>query len=627
MSGRRLNRRGARTRRSLRFELLLPALASLLVCSGARADGQEKHFDALVFRPSAAPRDLVMVQKSEIIGHLSPILGLYMDFAFNPLVLVTGDQNETVHAITAGLTVTPVVGLGLFNWFDVTLAVPVVAWQTGSNLRQLGTEGSVPTSALGDMRLAVKVGLPYLNRKDQVKSGFGMALAGNLDIPTGSLKAFTSDGAVAGGPSLIFDYRFGFGLLLAANAGVWLRPGGQFAGVRLGSMASFGLGAEAYVVQRYGISIIGEVYGYPSLTKFPESARQVPAEVLLGIRWQSKYGITITTGGSFGAACGFGAPAVRLFNSITWQPEKSREQEEIDRLQRGHDEENPDPDGDGLIGTADRCPKEAGPPENLGCPDKDSDGDGIVDRIDDCPELAGGPRGKRGCPTAYVKGDQIVILDQVHFATDKDIILPESTPVLQEVAKVLIDNPEIREVRIEGHTDIRASDAYNMNLSQRRVNSVMDYLVKEGIDPSRLNAKGFGHSAPVYDDAGCLGPDEQLTPTCRSMTSKNRRVVFRIVRRGAPQAKAITGTDGASSVLPAKQTALPRQAQEGVLPSRTSVLPKRSTLPTSVLPPSGDHKGMPAQKQKLPSKGVLPRQGTVKKKDAGAKDEPPPPPR
>ena len=94
---------------------------------------------------------------------------------------------------------------------------------------------------------------------------------------------------------------------------------------------------------------------------------------------------------------------------------------------------------------------------------------------------------------------------------------------------------EIQEIVIEGHTDIRAGDAYNMQLSQRRVNSVQKYLEAKGIDPSRLKAKGFGHSKPIYDDSGCLGADEELTTTCRFMTSKNRRVVFKIRVRSLEQ--------------------------------------------------------------------------------------------
>jgi len=263
--------------------------AAAILALASHAGAQEKQFNALVFRPAAGPRDLVMVQKSEVIGHLSPIVGLYTDLAFNPLAMINNDTMGDIKVVTAGLTFTPTVGIGFFNWIDVTAAIPLVAWQTGANLRDIGSEGAIASNAVGDMRLQARLAIPYLNRKSEVKSGFGMAVAGNVNLPTGNPAAFTGDGTVTGGPVLIMDYRFGFGLLLAANAGLWLRPGGEFLGVKLGDMASFGVGAEGYVLQRYGISIIGEVYGYPSLTKFPTQPSEVPAEVLLGIRWQSKW--------------------------------------------------------------------------------------------------------------------------------------------------------------------------------------------------------------------------------------------------------------------------------------------------------------------------------------------------
>jgi OOP family OmpA-OmpF porin len=602
------------------------ALAALLASAGASAE--EGRFDAQVFRPSAAPRDLVMVQKSEVIADLSPTFGLFTNVALDPLVLVNKNTNQRISAVASRFELTGMAGMGFFNWFDISVAVPFVAWQSSDNLRQLGTEGEVKSSAMGDMRLSSKVAIPFFNRKDEVKSGFGMAVTGNVNLPTGNPAAFTGDGVVTYGGALIADYRFGIGVLVAVNGGVWIRPDRQLAGVRIGDMGSFGVSAEAYIVQRWGVSIIGEVYGYPSLTSFPGSPKQIPAEFLMGARWQTKQGITVTVGGSFGAACGFGAPAIRFFSSITWQPKSSREQEEINRLQM---QDSEDPDHDGLIGAADHCPEVPGAPENLGCPDKDSDEDGVIDREDECPDLPGGPRGKHGCPTAFIKGDEIVIFDEVHFATDKDILLDESKPVLLDVVEVLVQHPELREVRIEGHTDIRATDAYNMNLSQRRVNSVMAFMASSGIDASRLQATGFGHSKPVYDDSGCLGPDEGLSADCKRMTSKNRRVMFRILRRGAPPPRALSGTsDGNASSLPSR---------DAVLPGNTKVLPTQSNLPSkdnsvlgtkSVLPGAADHSTpdhvLPTQQNgTLPKGSVLPKSGATKKDPPKVDPKAPPP--
>jgi OmpA-OmpF porin, OOP family len=587
---------------------------SALLC-GRAALAEEGRFDAQAFRPSAAPRDLVMVQKSEVIGNMSPVVGVYTDLALDPLAILVdnGDSEQTVKAVASRLQVTFLAGIGFFDVFDVSLAMPLVAWQSSDNLRRFGSEGEVKRSVAGDLRLTSKVALPYLNRKEEVKEGFGMAVVGNINFPTGDQNAFAGEGALTGGAMLVGDYRFNFGLLLAANGGVWFRPDHQFAGTRVGDMGQFGIAAEQYVVQRWGLSVIGEVYGYPSLTSYPDDPGTIPAEALLALRWQTKQGVTLTFGGSFGAACGFGAPAIRFFSEITWQPKSSKEQEEINRLQQRDSE---DPDHDGLIAVADRCPGVPGSPENFGCPAIDTDGDGFMDRDDDCPDKPAGPHGKRGCPLAFIQGDEIVITEQVHFATDRDVILDESMSVLQAVAQVLLDHPEIREVRIEGHTDVRATDIYNMNLSQRRVSSVMAFLLAQGIDPSRLQAQGYGHTQPVYDDTGCLGPDEQLTEDCRFMTSKNRRVVFRILRYGAAGSKPLTGApDGNSSLLPSSGTVLPQKAEtlpsQGTLPGQGVLKPGgQRTLPSQggLLPSAGEGTAPGGDGRILPSKGgVLPR--------------------
>lgn len=624
--------------RALRCAVAAAGVAAAVAAAAPDAAAETGRFDAQTFRPSAAPRDLVMVRKSEIIGHASPVVGLFSDLAFDPLIMLDKSTNEAIDVVSTRLTLTAMAGIGLWNWLDFTAALPIIAFQDGGNLRKVGTEGSVKPQALGDLRLEAKLGLPFLHRKDEVKSGFGAALYGNVNLPTGDVMAFAGDGVVTGGGGVVLDYRFNFGLLVAANGGVWLRPDRQFAGVRVGNMASFGAAAEMYVLQRYGISVMGEVFGYPSMVSFPDDPAQIPAEGLLGVRWQSKWGLTITVGGSFGAACSFGAPGLRLWSSITWQPSRSREQIEINRLM---EKDSLDPDKDGLIGDADRCPNAPGRPENQGCPETDSDGDGVSDREDDCPDLPSNARGKGGCPGAYVNGDEIVIMDQVHFATDKDIILDESKPILEDVAQVLIRYPEIREIEIEGHTDIRAGDAYNLALSQRRVDSVRRYLEQRGIEPSRLKAVGYGHSKPEYDDSSCTGPDEQLTPTCRFMTSKNRRVLFRITKRGAPPPKAISGADADPTSLPTKdKNELPSDGvleKDSTLPTKTdSVLPNQSTLPKSeekTLPksdvntlPKSEEKQLPKKETELPREGVLPRSGTPKKapKDPNKPEAPSP---
>ena len=585
-------------KRSISVLLSLATLAAAPVAARAAEEGR---FDAQTFRPSAAPRDLVMIQKSEVVGHLSPTFGIYTDIGLDPLAVAAITTGQDIRAVGARLQVTGLAGIGFFDIFDVTMAMPFVAWQMSDNLRPLGTEGEIAPSALGDLRFNTKIAIPYLNRKAQIKEGFGMAVTGNLNLPTGDQEAFASDGAVSGGLGLVADYRFNFGLLVTTNGGIWFRPDRQFAGTKVGDMANFGIGAEMYVVQRWGWSVLGGVYGSVSLVKFPDSPSQVPAEALMAMRWQWASGFSLTVGGTFGANCGFGAPVFRAFAGLTWQPSKSREQQEIDRLK---EVDTNDPDHDGLIGDADHCPELPGVPQNMGCPDSDSDKDGVPDRDDKCPTTAGG---RGGCPGAFIKGDEIEILDPVHFATDKDIILDDSKKVLDAVVTVLRDNPEIRAVEIEGHTDVRAGDVYNHNLSQRRVESVREYMIQKGIDPSRITAKGYGHSKPIYDDSACVGKDEELSEDCKFMTAKNRRVVFRIKGKGHAPGQAVGGGDtilqpggtlggegviNGNGVLNGGST-LP---SDGILPKGNGVLDKKDpTLPGSTLPRSGEQPEAPKE--------------------------------
>ena len=182
-----------------------------------------------------------------------------------------------------------------------------------------------------------------------------------------------------------------------------------------------------------------------------------------------------------------------------------------------------DNDEDGLVDSADRCPNEAGPPENQGCPDTDRDGDTVVDRLDNCPDEPGPPE-NQGCrerQRVRITAGALEILDKVYFATNRDVIQRRSFRLLDNVAAVLNNHPEIQHIRVEGHTDDRGDDAYNLDLSQRRAAAVVRYLVDRGeVDSGRLVAQGFGETRPI-DDNGT-----------RTGRAANRRVEFNIVQDG-----------------------------------------------------------------------------------------------
>jgi outer membrane protein OmpA-like peptidoglycan-associated protein len=182
-----------------------------------------------------------------------------------------------------------------------------------------------------------------------------------------------------------------------------------------------------------------------------------------------------------------------------------------------------DTDKDGVPDKLDKCPKEPGPASNEGCPEEDRDGDGVPDRIDKCPDDKGKPEFD-GCPTksqvkVIVKQKGFELREKIHFETNKAIIKRESYPLLDQVAATLKQHMEIAKLQIEGHTDSVGPDNYNLNLSQRRAQAVVDYLVKQGVDAHRLLAKGFGRTKPIASNNTNQG---------RSM---NRRVEMIILER------------------------------------------------------------------------------------------------
>lgn len=158
-----------------------------------------------------------------------------------------------------------------------------------------------------------------------------------------------------------------------------------------------------------------------------------------------------------------------------------------------------DTDGDGVPDYKDECPgTPAGVEVNAsGCP-LDSDGDGVPDYMDQCPNTpAGAEVNALGC-------EADVVLQDVNFEFDSAKLTPGAERILDGVAQKLSANENVR-VRLEGHTDSIGSDSYNKDLSQRRANSVKDYLTSQGIAASRMQAIGYGEEQPIATNETAAG--------------------------------------------------------------------------------------------------------------------------
>ena len=177
-----------------------------------------------------------------------------------------------------------------------------------------------------------------------------------------------------------------------------------------------------------------------------------------------------------------------------------------------------DNDKDGVVDAKDRCPMVAGVADNGGCADTDKDGDAVVDRLDNCPDVKGvlKHQGCTGPQVVSISGGRIDLVDLVYFQTNKAVLQRRSFKLLDNVAEVINAHTEVSTLVVEGHTDNEGDDAFNLDLSQRRAEAVVAYLVKKGVDGKRLIAKGYGETQPVADNASRKG------------RAQNRRVLFKI---------------------------------------------------------------------------------------------------
>lgn len=172
-----------------------------------------------------------------------------------------------------------------------------------------------------------------------------------------------------------------------------------------------------------------------------------------------------------------------------------------------------DSDHDGVADSRDKCPGTSPTVavDAKGC-ELDSDGDGVVDSQDRCLNTpAGTSVDARGCQL-----QETIVLKGVTFATASAELTGNSHQVLDEVVATLRRNPALK-LEVAGYTDSRGNRNYNVRLSQKRAESVRDYLVSQGIAADRLTAKGYGPDDPIADNASEAG------------RAANRRVELHII--------------------------------------------------------------------------------------------------
>jgi outer membrane protein OmpA-like peptidoglycan-associated protein len=547
----------------------------LLVGATARADHEPfaRGFDAVPLKATPAQRSGIALEGAAADPAGSFRGALLFDYNRGILALKLGDE-KLGDLLPYRLDAHALFAWQLHQRLEIAADVPFTLAQ-GDRFQLLrdalnapGFPGAAGVSrrGFGDVRLQPRVFL-LLPEDFPV----GLALSAEVRLPTGDGNSFLGERSVLVAPRLAVERAFG-PVRVLGNLGLRLRPEhAQYLNLYVGNEVTFGAGAIVDlpdVGPLFNVQAIAEMH-LATPTTAPFNFRQAdslktPWEVLGGVRARlyQGWGLELDVGRGVTLGSGYGREELRVLFALRYDEtfldsdgdgvrdsfdKCPTELEDTDGFQDNDGCPEPDNDGDGIVDGQDQCPNSAGDQAHGGCgdadgdgvpdgqdlcPDKpgpkgydgcpDADGDEVPDNVDQCPDQSGTPEAD-GCPIdnpplVVVESDRIRIKGNILFETGSATIQKQSLKLLDEVAIVLARNPELGPVLIEGHTDNVGSDTLNLSLSQRRAQSVMDYLVSRGIAAQRLRAKGFGETRPIATNGTSLG------------RAKNRRVEFRLIK-------------------------------------------------------------------------------------------------
>lgn len=483
---------------------------TLIVCALAIASvnrAAAQHVGGQRFQPAGSEDGVLGTEGADRRQLFFPYAALWLNYALHPVILVDdeGEKRGDIlkHLFTADLVASVAVWEGLE--FGVAMPVNLVARGDENDAQAAGLEE--PGFSLGDLALRVA----YRHR-------FGDHTALALHVPV-LLPTSGGDNVTALGfgvrPTLALMQRVGIAELLF-NLSYLIRgseraldfDGGQELGARIG--------ARIAVDDEWQTGVLFDL-GFTTATTDFFSGATSPLEVRVGVdHWfAERWRLTGFVG--TGLSVGVGAPDVRVGFGVAYGDNP-----------RYRPRPNPtrgDRDGDGFPDELDACPDAPEDRDGFqdadGCPEDDNDQDGIPDAQDRCPrapETFNGISDEDGCPDKIVVEETLITtFEPVYFKTNSEEIEERSHPMLKEIARVLEINPDMR-IRVEGHSDSTGDDDYNLDLSQRRADSVRLFLLENGAARGQVTAVGHGERRPIASNA---------TPEGRA---KNRRVEFHILR-------------------------------------------------------------------------------------------------
>jgi outer membrane protein OmpA-like peptidoglycan-associated protein len=551
----------------------LSALAATALLAGSASASAQDGFDVQSFNLAPAMSvNYLNLQQARTLRAGQYELGLMFNYANDPLVFEDGNGDRQAKLVRNLLSGHLMAGVGIADRLELAVDIGLTMLQDSDVPDGSGLFDGGAGFGIGDIRVIPKVllfGPPH--GRD---SGPALALSIDTYLPTGDQDTLQGGGFRVE-PRLAFDYVFGSGARWGLNLGYFIRPEAEFANVEIDDAITYGTALDIPLGSRGVWHMVPEIRGETGIGVDDLDIEESPLEIMLGYKVFAAERLLIAFGGGTGLISGVGTPDFRVFAGLSCVrpfveeeelppvivtvrddcpnepededgfmdedgcPDPDNDQdnvldvddecpmspEDIDGFEDEDGCPDPDNDQDNVLDVDDECPTDAEDVDTYqdedGCPDPDNDQDGILDVDDECPleaEDFDGQADEDGCPEqTNVTCNAIELEGTVNFATNSDVIESSSHGLLDELADVLTSTPEIHLVEVGGHTDDRGSSRYNRDLSQRRVDAVAEYLVAAGVEPSRLEAIGYGEATPVASNS----TDDGL--------AANRRVEVRIL--------------------------------------------------------------------------------------------------
>lgn len=345
-------------------------------------------------------------------------------------------------------------GVGLLRRWEVGLSLPAILHQS---IREDTSRIEHSARGVSEIRLNTRVGLLG-------GSVHGLALGATANFNRVDPNPYVGDPSRPGVTGEAMGHASIGALKVGLNAGYrWRNPGAPLADFPVTPLVSQWIysAAASYFVESLDTKLLAEVYGGQAVAKAPAEAAEIQRslEALLGVKVETAADWSFHAGLTTGLVHAPATPDWRIYAGVNW-------------------------DTGPWWG---RRPARRGRPEG-GTPAAPADAGGVV-------------------PPPAVGADEVFVLENILFANDSSSkVLKGAFAELAELAEHLRALGSWERVIVEGHTDSVASDAYNLELSQRRANAVRQHLIdRHGIAESKIAAQGFGERYPIADNSNFQG--------------------------------------------------------------------------------------------------------------------------